>query len=168
MPRWNWHGPREVRFERGELKYLFLDLLAERPRHGYDLIRAIEERSGGAYGASPGAVYPTLQLLEDLGLVEATHADGRKTYTVTDAGRAYLAEHAVTVAEVRRRLTGEGGDCGGHEAWHALAREVAAFGQLLGHQRWRRRGLAPEAITRLVEILARARREIETVLDEGA
>ncbi len=86
----------ERMFGKGDLKYVFLDLLAERPRHGYDLIRALEERFSGRYTASPGTVYPILQLLEDMGHVTGAECDGRKVYTVTPAGEAFLAERRGT------------------------------------------------------------------------
>src|SRR5262245_63657587 len=81
-------GPR--RFEKGHLKYLVLRLLRERPRHGYDLIRAFEERFGGLYVPSPGVLYPALQLLEDMGYVESQAETGRKVYRVTAAGQEFL------------------------------------------------------------------------------
>jgi DNA-binding PadR family transcriptional regulator len=72
-----------------------LVLLAEQPRHGYDLMRAIEERSSGMWSPSPGSIYPTLQSLEDEGLVTFETVEGRKTASVTDAGRDWLREHSV-------------------------------------------------------------------------
>jgi DNA-binding PadR family transcriptional regulator len=87
MPR---GGPRM--FGRGDLKYGLLALLEDRPKHGYEMIKELEERSGGFYTPSAGAVYPTLQLLEDRGWVTSQTADGKKVYSITDAGRAALAE----------------------------------------------------------------------------
>ncbi len=84
-------GPRRGRvFEKGDLKYVILDLLKDKPSHGYEVIRALEERSRGFYSPSPGSVYPTLQLLEDLGYVSATQRDGKKVYEITDEGRQAL------------------------------------------------------------------------------
>nr|WP_274636600.1 PadR family transcriptional regulator [Microbacterium bovistercoris] len=77
-------GPR---MGRGDVRAAILALLREQPMHGYQLIHEIEERSGGAWKPSPGSVYPTLQLLADEDLVEVDHADGKKTYSLTDAGR---------------------------------------------------------------------------------
>lgn len=73
---------------RGDVRAAILSLLAEEPMHGYQLIQRIEERSGGTWRPSPGSVYPTLQLLTDEGLVEVEEAEGRKTYSLTEAGRA--------------------------------------------------------------------------------
>lgn len=80
-----------ARAGRGELRSAVLALLAERPMHGYQIIREIEERSGGSWKPSAGSVYPTLQLLADEGLVSAEESNGRKIYSLTDAGREDVA-----------------------------------------------------------------------------
>jgi DNA-binding PadR family transcriptional regulator len=85
-------GPGRRRQRRGDIKFALLELLAERPRHGYELIKALEERFGGFYRPSPGTVYPTLQLLEDEGHLSASEESGKKVYAVTDSGRQLLAE----------------------------------------------------------------------------
>ncbi|HVD35339.1 MAG TPA: PadR family transcriptional regulator, partial [Rubrobacter sp.] len=88
------HGPRRGRmFERGDLKYVILDMLKDEPAHGYEIIRRLEERSRGFYSPSPGSVYPTLQLFEDMGQVTSTERDGKKVYAITDEGRKYLEEN---------------------------------------------------------------------------
>lgn len=79
-------------YGRGDLKFVLLDLLQEKPKHGYEMIKELEGRAGGFYTPSAGAVYPTLQLLEDRGWVTSATDDGKKVYTITDAGRAALAE----------------------------------------------------------------------------
>lgn len=88
-------GPRGARrANRGDVRSAILSLLADGPSNGYGLIRAIEEKTGGAWRPSPGSIYPTLQQLVDEELLSPT-GDGRRTdYELTDAGRAYLAEHA--------------------------------------------------------------------------
>ena len=84
-------GRRRV-FENGELRLVLLRLMEDGPRHGYDLIRAFEARTNGAYAPSPGVIYPTLALLEDLGQVEAQETDGaKKRFAVTPAGQEHLA-----------------------------------------------------------------------------
>jgi DNA-binding PadR family transcriptional regulator len=80
-----------TRVGRGDVRAAVLALLAEQPMHGYQIIHEIEERSGGSWKPSPGSVYPTLQLLADEGLIAAEESNGRKTYSLTDAGRAQLA-----------------------------------------------------------------------------
>ncbi len=83
---------RETSFHKGDLKYVVLDLIKDKPRHGYDVIRELEEQSYGLYKPSPGAVYPTLQMLEDLGYVVCKEQDGKKVYTITEQGLEFLAE----------------------------------------------------------------------------
>lgn len=85
-------------FEHGDLKLVVLQLIAEKPRHGYEIIKAIEEKSNGAYTPSAGAVYPTLTLLQEMGhLTVSESADGRKLYALTDEGAAALAANRKTV-----------------------------------------------------------------------
>lgn len=84
---------RRGRGRGGDVRAAALLLLAEQPRHGYQLIQDIAERSEGRWTPSPGSIYPVLQQLEDEGLVEFERVDGRKTATLTDEGRAYVDEH---------------------------------------------------------------------------
>lgn len=89
----------------GDLRPLMLSLVAERPRYGYELMKAIEEMFSGAYSPSPGSVYPTLTLLEETGLLGGKDDDtGRRRYEVTRTGRTWLDENAELVAGVRRRV----------------------------------------------------------------
>lgn len=93
-------------FDPGELKLLALHLLAEHPRHGYELIQAIGSLAGGDYSPSPGTVYPTLTLLEDLGWAAAeAQADGRRLYAATESGRTRLAAQAEDLAALLERLS---------------------------------------------------------------
>jgi len=96
-------------FDGGELRLVLLKLIGDGPRHGYDLIRAIEELTGGAYAPSPGVVYPTLTLLSDMELIaEQDSAGARKLFAITPAGEAHLAERAEEVAALMARLEGLG------------------------------------------------------------
>jgi DNA-binding PadR family transcriptional regulator len=104
-----WGGRRGRRarrmFESGELRLVLLKLIADEPRHGYDLIRAIEEMTGGEYAPSPGVVYPTLTLLQDMGLIEESKEKGaRKPFQVTDEGRKHLEERSEEVDGLFERL----------------------------------------------------------------
>jgi len=102
-------GGRRRLFDAGELRLVLLKLLADQPRHGYDLIRAIEALTGGAYAPSPGVVYPTITMLHDMGLIEDAEAEGtRKAYAVTAAGTAHLAERADEAAALLARLAAIG------------------------------------------------------------
>lgn len=93
------HGGKHKRVRRGEARNLLLDALRNDPKHGYEIIKSLEERSAGEYVPSPGTVYPTLQLLEDEGLVRAEQESERRTYRLTDAGRAELDAQAEPIAE---------------------------------------------------------------------
>lgn len=150
-------------FERGDLKYVILDLLQERPRHGYDIIRALEEQFGGFYSPSPGAVYPTLQMLEDLGHVTAVQQDGKKVYTITDEGRAFLGERGQVMDDIRERMgRWWGGPRAGAE-WHELKHELKDLGRTL-RERARGGSPTPEQVGRIREVVRRAAREIEDIL----
>jgi len=81
------------RLASGDLQLVLLALLAERPSHGYELIKALEERSGGFYSPSPGMVYPALTWLEEVGYASVTAEGAKKLYSITESGRAYLEEH---------------------------------------------------------------------------
>lgn len=100
-------GPRRRLFESGALRLLLLKLIGEQPRHGYELIRAIEALSGGAYVPSPGIVYPTLTLLQEMGLIAETASEGgRKTFALSADGTAHLAQQAAELESVTARLAG--------------------------------------------------------------
>ena len=99
------HGRPERVFEQGDLRLLLLKLIAEKPRHGYELIKAVEESVGGAYSPSPGVVYPTLSLLEDMGYTRAEEAEGgKKLYAVTPEGSAFLETQAPAIALLLARM----------------------------------------------------------------
>ena len=98
-------GRRERVFEQGDLRLLLLKLIAEKPRHGYELIKAVEDSVGGAYSPSPGVVYPTLTLLEDLGYAQPTEAEGgKKLYAITPEGSAFLETQAPAIALLQARM----------------------------------------------------------------
>ncbi|MDE1145410.1 MAG: PadR family transcriptional regulator [Azospirillaceae bacterium] len=92
-------------FENGDLRFLFLDLIREKPRYGYEIIKAIEEKVGGGYSPSPGVVYPTLTLLEEMGhTVVSLGEGGKKLYTLTDSGAAFLEENRRLLDAIKARL----------------------------------------------------------------
>jgi len=102
-------GERRRMFDGGELRLVLLKLIADEPRHGYDLIRQIEELTGGSYAPSPGVIYPTLTMLDDMGLIEAQQSDGaKKLFAITDAGRTELDANSEIVAAALARLTAVG------------------------------------------------------------
>jgi DNA-binding PadR family transcriptional regulator len=98
-------GRRRRLFDSGELRLVLLKLIADEPRHGYELIRAIEELTGGLYAPSPGVVYPTLTMLNEMGQIEETASGGaRKAFSVTAEGTAHLAAHKAEVDALFARL----------------------------------------------------------------
>jgi DNA-binding PadR family transcriptional regulator len=156
--RGRWRSGRM--FEQGDLRYVVLRLLEEKPRHGYEIIKALEERFGGAYAPSPGAVYPTLQLLEDLGYARVVPGDeGKKVYEITDAGRAHLAENQETVDNIFDRI----GKLVGHFLDEPMNEIHVAFRDV-GRATYRLASEAvgkPEVLKQVSEILKRAAREIQ-------
>jgi DNA-binding PadR family transcriptional regulator len=106
-----WHGGRGGGrpFDHGELRLVVLALVAEQPRHGYEIIKAIEERLGGGYTPSPGVVYPTLTMLEELGHATVEEIGGKKLYTITEQGRAYLAANQAATDRAMGRMQERGG-----------------------------------------------------------
>src|SRR3989442_7091896 len=104
-PRGFWGGPRgggrrRQWFESGDMKYVILKLVKDKPRHGYEVMKELEDQMHGCYSPSPGTVYPTLQWLEDEGLVVAKDVEGKKGYEITDAGRKVLDEHRDMVDDI--------------------------------------------------------------------
>lgn len=92
----------------GDLKLLALALIEEQPRHGYELIKLIEEKTSGAYSPSPGVVYPTLTFLEEAGYATAESEGAKKTYAITEAGREYLKENRGIADMILERLAAIG------------------------------------------------------------
>jgi DNA-binding PadR family transcriptional regulator len=159
------YGPRRGRlFEKGDLKYVILDLLKDKPSHGYEVIRALEERFRGFYSPSPGSIYPTLQLLEDMGYVTATQQDGKKVYEITDEGRKFLEENRQSVENIWGRVGG-GWDPEFASELHEIRHELKDLGQLFGRQMHEGR-LNQDKLRRIREVIVRAARDIENILEE--
>jgi DNA-binding PadR family transcriptional regulator len=108
----HWHRGGGRPFDHGELRLVVLALVAERPRHGYEIIKAIEERFGGSYSPSPGVVYPTLTMLEELGHTTVEEIGGKKLYTVTEEGKAFLEANKAATDRAMGRMQGERGGVG--------------------------------------------------------
>ncbi len=156
-----WRGPAP-RCERGQVRYLVLDALAAQPRHGYEVIQAIGEKSGGAYKPSPGVVYPTLQMLEELGHARTVTRGDRKVYEITEEGRRDLHEHAGEVADFYEGNADYGWD------QHAddVAQVMVRVGRVmrLFKQTMRRGGLRPATMRKMRSILDDALAKLEELL----
>lgn len=152
---------RRRMFDSGELRIVLLALIEKEPRHGYDLIKAIEEMTGGEYAPSPGVVYPTLNLLEDTGLIASVETDGaRKAFRITDAGIAELAEKRNEADALLARLSEAGEQReqrgGGPQIGRAVGNLMAAMAHRLASG-----DTDAEFKHRVAEILDEAAQKIE-------
>jgi DNA-binding PadR family transcriptional regulator len=155
-----WYGWGRF-FGAGELRLALLSLLSDGPKHGYELMKKLEERSNGAYRASAGSVYPILQQLEDEGLTLSDQADGKRVYRLTPAGEAELERERATVNKIWQRTEHWG-------EWGPWMPEMAMIARPIAHLfRVARRAIASgEDTARIIqvrEIIERAGREIEAL-----
>jgi len=148
-------------FDSGELRLVLLKLIADQPRHGYDLIRAIEEMTHGVYAPSPGVVYPTLTMLEDMGLIDAKQAEGsRKAFEVTKDGKAHLKEKGEEVEALLERLKDLGSDQRKAGGAAPIKRAVGNLLSALWH-RVTRDEVNEETLHKIAAILDEAAQKIE-------
>ncbi len=153
-------GRRRRMFGSGELRLVLLKLIADEARHGYELIKAIEELTGGSYAPSPGTIYPTLSLLEDEGAITQTAGEEpRKAYEATQAGRSELEERAEEVAALFDRLEGHGE----HRRAYATPEMFRAVGNLATvlKNRARRGRLDEKTIHEIVDLVDELAKKIE-------
>ena len=157
---------RKRMFEGGELRLVLLKLIADEPRHGYELIKAIEDLTGGDYAPSPGIVYPTLTMLEDMGLIaEKKSKDSKKIFEATKEGRAHLEENSDEVEELIERLE----ETGSHrrrshrpEMGRAVGNLMTALKNRVAHEGWN------EALLHeVIDILDEAAQRIERAKGPG-
>lgn len=155
-----WWSPRGRFFNAGEVRLAILSLLAEGPRHGYDLMKELAKRSGGTYKISAGTIYPTLQQLEDEGLIVSEQQNGKKVYRLTEAGEQELDRESAGVDEIWRRA----------ERWNDWGKwmrpeAMVIAGPLGGLVKTAMKVVAhkqdSQKIERVREILERAREEME-------
>jgi DNA-binding PadR family transcriptional regulator len=160
-------GHHRQRARRGLIRGAILHLLDERPMHGYELINELDRRTGGRWKPSPGSVYPTLSALEDEGLITGTELDGKKRFELTDAGRAWLAEHTDERVDDERGPGGppwSGRRFGGFGDLSAMGDLRRLGGELFGQLRQIGRFGSPAQQAQAQEILARTRDELYAVL----
>ena len=143
------------RMGRGDVRAAVLSLLAEKPMHGYQIISEIAERSGGAWKPSAGSVYPTLQLLADEGLISAEESQGRKTYSLTEAGRAEAEASGARPSPWQTSSPRESGGMGSLPKAGIELAQAAAQVQRTG---------TPEQVKQAVEVLEDARRRLYSIL----
>jgi DNA-binding PadR family transcriptional regulator len=158
-------GGGRQRHRRGDIKFVLLELLAEQPRHGYELIKEIEQRYAGFYRPSPGSVYPTLQLLEEAGQLTSEQSDGKRVYTITEAGQQVLALHQ-SYGEPEGGRGGRRGFRRGGAApeMEQLGRSVMAL--FAGMKQLAQNG-TPEQIRAATTVFDTARRELYAILAQA-
>ncbi len=148
-------------FDQGHLKFVILQLLAEKPRHGYEIIKEIEEKFSGMYSPSPGTVYPTLTMLEDLGYARANPEEGgKKIYEITDEGRAHLAENQPLIDDIFSRIAEVAQNIFG-EPMMEVHRGMKTVGRAVYGSRNSQR--SAEQIRKIKEILERAAADIDAI-----
>ncbi len=154
-------GPgRRRMFDQGDLRFVVLKLIADKPSHGYEIIKAIEERVGGAYAPSPGVIYPTLTLLEEMGAIAVSQTDGpRKLYAVTPEGEATLRDKEKEVEAIFARMEDARARHGGGPAPQIL-RAMENFRTAL-RLRLSRGPLSADEVARLAAILDEAAKGVE-------
>lgn len=152
-----------TRVSRGDVRIAVIALLAERPMHGYQIIREIDERSGGSWKPSAGSVYPTLQLLADEGLIVASEDNGRKTYSLTEAGREVAAEEADSAPwGGDASADGSGGSgSGAEQGFGALPKAGVELAQAAAQVH---RSGSPEQIQQAITVIDEARKRLYTIL----
>ena len=146
-------------FDQGDLRFVILKLISEQPRHGYEIIKAIEEKVGGAYSPSPGVIYPTLTLLEELGYVTVEAAEGgKKLYRIADAGQAALEDKKAVVEGIFRRMADL------NERFEGPSPRIARAMTNLGHAiglRMRAGPVSAEQLDAIVAAIDEAARTVE-------
>lgn len=152
-------------FERGDLKFVILRLVSKTPMHGYEVMNALEKESRGYYRPSPGSVYPTLQMLEDEGYLSIEETDGKKVYSITDEGLAYLKDNEDVVDDVFERVERFTDRFFGRDM-KELSRSFSQLAQITFDQafQW---GADPEDLARMSEILESAIHEMKEVRTEA-
>ena len=156
-------GTRGGFFERGGIILVILDLLQGQPRHGYDIIRELEERSAGFYSPSPGVVYPTLQSLEDRDFVTSvTEEGGKKVYSITEAGAAWLESHEEHAKRSREHLASCGGGKGAGD-WPGAMQEMKWFFDDVARA-VRRTCSDPEKMREIREVVRDAKKKIDEIV----
>jgi len=169
----SWWGPRrgpggsrrrQQVFESGEMKYVILRLLKEKPRHGYEIMKALEEKLGGWYTPSAGTVYPTLSLLEDMEYVRIQEENGKKVYYITPEGERFLEENRHVLDDIMDRVR----DAFRSAKGSALTELSQVFGRIASHSYRYAWSSGPEdpGTKRILEILTKAAEEIEAATKE--
>ena len=155
-------GGRERFFDNGHLRLVILQLIADKPSYGYELMKAIEERLSGGYAPSPGVVYPTLTLLEEEGFATVSSTDGsKKMYAATEQGKEYLKANRVILKAIFGRMQ-EAGKAFGRGRSPQIKRAITIlFSAFAMKMRSEQGNLSPEQVSKIVEAIDAAARAID-------
>jgi DNA-binding PadR family transcriptional regulator len=157
--RFGMHGFGPL-FGRGAIKFIILDLLKDQSKHGYEIMKDIEDKVGGFYASSPGSVYPTLQMLEDQGYVTSSEKNGKRVYQITDEGKKYLEQNKDAMDDIQGK---HALSARFSQEQREIMREMRSLIAALAHEA-RRGKLQPEKSKKVLDVLVKARREIEDLL----
>jgi DNA-binding PadR family transcriptional regulator len=146
-------------FQKGDLKYVLLGLLKDKPRHGYDIIRALEEQSRGLYAPSAGVIYPTLQMLEEMGYATSNQFDGKKVYSITPEGLHFLETRETVATGIKNQMKNSWSSSNMGEMMEIMA-EMRKISQLVGQEF---RDADAEKRKRLKDFLARTYIELKKI-----
>jgi DNA-binding PadR family transcriptional regulator len=149
-------------FRRGVFKYIILEYLKDKPQHGYEIIRALEERFHGLYSPSAGTIYPRLQRLEEIGLVTSIEQDGKKIYAITEEGLSFLSENS----ELEQAINDHLNDWFSVDNTDDMKKTMLEFGKLAELFRWEVRNMDSNKLGRLRDVLSRTCTHIENLSKE--
>jgi DNA-binding PadR family transcriptional regulator len=149
-------------FEKGDLKYVILNLLKDKPSHGYEIMRALEESFHGFYTPSAGSVYPTLQMLDDMSYVSSSERDGKRVFTITPEGVKFLKEKRQIIEKIEEQVKEWWGPHD-REEFHESIRDLRGVGKLL---RQRGQELTKEKWASVRKIVGKAAQDVADVIDQ--
>jgi len=147
---------------KGFIRWMMLGLLQNEPRHGYDIIRLLEERSWGLYRPSPGLVYPRLKELQNEGYLTSKEEGGRKIYTITDKGLSFLQESVSTIENIEKYMD-EAWNIDNQPEWLKVLRDIMVLSTLVSAHAW---ALDREKIEQINDIVKEANRKVEAIVTE--
>lgn len=152
---------KERLFNKGDLKYIILDLMRDKPRYGYQIMRYLEDRSHGFYKPSPGTIYPTLRALQEAGYITSAKRDGKKVYVITKDGIEFIAERQDLADEIKGHMKRQWNPDNQAEIAKTMD-ELGRFNRLFGTQLLQ---LDPGRMTRIRRIISRACEDVEEIMD---
>ena len=149
-------------FAKGDIKYVILDLIKSNPSYGYEIMHSLEEHFHGFYSPSAGSVYPTLQMLEDMGYVISSERDGKKVYTISEDGKRFLIDRKEDVHRIKNHMRDWWGESNREELRESF-RELRSIIRLLSRKT---RRMDTAKLSRIKETIAETSRKIERIIEE--